>query len=715
MRPKRSTHVSCENRSSVLESLERRHLLATLFVTGGNGNDLISLAVGSGVITVEINGGTGTFNDSDFSDIVVNANAGADKIDLHSNGTNAVVLNGGAGIDAFIIADGDLDSNLQTDLIINGGSEHDTISFDDSLDGVGSDTYTISADRFTKGARDFGHGGVELIRLIGSPQPDTINLNGTTANLDLSFGAGNDVAIVGGGDFDSNIVGDVVLRGQADFDTLKFDDTADGPGADSWTVTSSLFYKDVGGELTYSTFETLQLDASTHEDLILIRSVASGVPLTVNGGDQHDVFEVGSPIDGVDRILGILNLDGQLGADTLNYNDEAHSVDATYRLTNNDLLRVGVANTNPFGMELIQVFGGTGNNTFETYSIAAGTNVLLYGHDGDDTYEVGAPGAGDWDRFLLGYLDIQPFLSVEGFDVVHINDLADQGADDYEVTQTTTTKTSIATGISYRGINEYVLNANNDANTITSDGPGDLYRLNGNGGADTFMIKDTRGSPIVIDGGDGLDTVNVNPDEQIFGAAVQFDNTQDLAALHLFADGEARVNSGADKVLYTQSLTIDAGAGPLDLADNDMIVDYVAPLTPLATIQSHVASGYAGGNWNGPGIVSSAAGVASNTALGLAHSNEIFSAFPATFSGVSVDSSAVLVKYTYTGDSNLDGAVNLSDFNRLVANFGAAPRRWIHGNSDYDLDVDLADFNGLVTNFGSVALAPDGDDDQPLI
>jgi hypothetical protein len=41
-----------------------------------------------------------------------------------------------------------------------------------------------------------------------------------------------------------------------------------------------------------------------------------------------------------------------------------------------------------------------------------------------------------------------------------------------------------------------------------------------------------------------------------------------------------------------------------------------------------------------------------------------------TFAGQTVDSTAVLIKYTWSGDANLDGIANLADFNLMASNFG---------------------------------------------
>jgi hypothetical protein len=90
----------------------------------------------------------------------------------------------------------------------------------------------------------------------------------------------------------------------------------------------------------------------------------------------------------------------------------------------------------------------------------------------------------------------------------------------------------------------------------------------------------------------------------------------------------------------------------------------------------------------------------SNFALGVAEASALYTTFPAVFSGQEVDNSSVLVAYTRYGDANLDGAVNLADFNRLAANFGAAGKLWTDGDFNYDGSVNLSDFNLLAGNFG---------------
>jgi T5SS/PEP-CTERM-associated repeat protein len=149
-----------------------------------------------------------------------------------------------------------------------------------------------------------------------------------------------------------------------------------------------------------------------------------------------------------------------------------------------------------------------------------------------------------------------------------------------------------------------------------------------------------------------------------------------------------------------RSLEIDGGR--LDLNNNDLVIDYDGA-SPIQSVRQQLQSGYANGAWTGEGIATSM-GNASNLGLGYADASAIFSSFPATFSGQSVDNTTVLIAFTRFGDANLDGLVNLADFNRLASNFGGTDRVWSQGDFNYDGLVNLADFNRLASNFGLSAV-----------
>ena len=67
------------------------------------------------------------------------------------------------------------------------------------------------------------------------------------------------------------------------------------------------------------------------------------------------------------------------------------------------------------------------------------------------------------------------------------------------------------------------------------------------------------------------------------------------------------------------------------------------------------------------------------------------------------------INVAHFGDANLDGTVNLSDFNVLAANFGQSNRTWETGDFNEDGQVNLSDFNLLASSFGrEIQPAPPG-------
>jgi hypothetical protein len=143
----------------------------------------------------------------------------------------------------------------------------------------------------------------------------------------------------------------------------------------------------------------------------------------------------------------------------------------------------------------------------------------------------------------------------------------------------------------------------------------------------------------------------------------------------------------------------------LDIGNNALVVDYSSD-SPLQTLRGLILSGFNGGAWDGDGIISSAAGA--NNTYGVGYGPNDGSANGVNFTSfgvpgdlIPVDVSAVLIRYTRLGDTNLDGTVNLQDFNRLAANFGlTGGALWSQGDFNYDGNVNLQDFNRLAGQFG---------------
>jgi hypothetical protein len=167
-------------------------------------------------------------------------------------------------------------------------------------------------------------------------------------------------------------------------------------------------------------------------------------------------------------------------------------------------------------------------------------------------------------------------------------------------------------------------------------------------------------------------------------------------------DGTATLPAGGAKVLRVGNLAV---TGKLDLADNSLIWDYTAG-TPIGAwtggnvyngLTGLIASGRNNGAWNGNGIITSrtnAVGGTAKTTLGVAEAASIlaYTNGSATFSGQTVDTTAVLVKYTWNGDANLSGKIDGDDFFRIDAGFSAGTKAWAAGDFDLKGSVNADDY-----------------------
>jgi hypothetical protein len=141
------------------------------------------------------------------------------------------------------------------------------------------------------------------------------------------------------------------------------------------------------------------------------------------------------------------------------------------------------------------------------------------------------------------------------------------------------------------------------------------------------------------------------------------------------------------------NLTI-SGTGTVDLANNELLINYGSNPDPISTIAGYIKSGYNGGGWNGQGLISTAAQTPTN---GLNYGLGYADGTDGVVAGLS--SGQIEIKYTLLGDANLDGLVNGSDFNILAANFNQSVTGWDQGDFNYNGLVNAADFNQLAANF----------------
>jgi hypothetical protein len=70
----------------------------------------------------------------------------------------------------------------------------------------------------------------------------------------------------------------------------------------------------------------------------------------------------------------------------------------------------------------------------------------------------------------------------------------------------------------------------------------------------------------------------------------------------------------------------------------------------------------------------------------------------ASFAGQSVDATSLLIKYTYDGDADLDGDVDVADLGALASTW-QQEGPWTAGDFDYNGTVDVADLGLLASNW----------------
>jgi hypothetical protein len=183
------------------------------------------------------------------------------------------------------------------------------------------------------------------------------------------------------------------------------------------------------------------------------------------------------------------------------------------------------------------------------------------------------------------------------------------------------------------------------------------------------------------------------------GATMNFNVSQHLDGLSI--DNASRVNlsPGGAKVLVTPSIVVD---GTLDLGDNDLVVNY-STVSPVGTWTGNAYDGVTGSMQSGR-IMSSAA-TSNLYRLGVAEASQVLGGAGGMFGTESVDATAVLVKFTYAGDANLDGKLNIDDYTHIDQGIAAAKTGWFNGDFNLDGKINIDDYvliDGAIANQGVV-------------
>src|SRR6185295_18228904 len=243
--------------------------------------------------------------------------------------------------------------------------------------------------------------------------------------------------------------------------------------------------------------------------------------------------------------------------------------------------------------------------------------------------------------------------------------------------------------------------------TLIKAGPGTM-NVNGAQSHSPGAILNATGGTTNLNTDAGAGGVNLTLKATTATALVNMNVTTHLAGLQASGGGTvalAAVPPGSpppyvpgNKYVQTASnggstLSIDA-ISRVDLGNGSMIVDYTGGPSALASVTAMIAQGFDGGLWDLPGLTSSVAqndatfltalGVLDNDQGGAIYDGITGAQFNFDGGGDAVPLSSILVKYTYYGDTDLNGQVTGDDFTNFLAGFnGQAPATWLYGDFDY--------------------------------
>ena len=682
-------------------------------ISGGTGSNTLELDDSAGtqaVYTIDrdqfnldsaLRAHTGYINFTEFDTLDLTGSPQSDTFNVSRILTDThLMVAGGNGDDQFVVGNQNLDlDGFSTNTSLFGGQGNDSILFDDSGGGFNrtvAEDYTFSSLLFTKAgvlaityttfeSQELDASTVvqnnlnilETVNLNVAPIPTTI-VGGMTRNCLINVGTG-----------DLGFFAPITLTMGGACSAAVNDQTS--TANTGYTLSSGLLTTTTGRTIHFSGGGGITLNASAGLNIINVTSSGTSQPFIVNCNNGDDTVNAGSGNLDVD-FQSNLTVNGGGGSDLLVLNNttdntlESQSLDAGVFTDGRTFSYAGV--------ESLNLNSGSGGGTVNVNTVSVFT--VLVGGSGVDTYNVGT---GNLDTTLLADININggDFITLDDHNATAAPDTYNFDSSNSFHKNTAGHVVSMSNGA--RG----VLLCNSGGNTINVNQDGSPLSIFGNAGSDTLNITGSfigNFKPnVTFDGGTGLDTINTITTASNTAMCTLAANYQDLSTVS--------VNAGATLVVPSRSVAdIQVSfslTGVVDLAGGALI--YRGAASQISTFATRVKNGYSNGTWTGTTGASINSSLAALTpavnAVGYATSQQLFSTFPATFAGVSINANDLLVRYTLAADASLNKTVNALDFNALATNFGSITANWYQGDFNYDGRVNTADFTALALNFSA--------------
>jgi hypothetical protein len=654
---------------------------------------------------------------------VFNGSTGIDNYTVRIDPTNALnfqvleQLNGGSTTTYTVT------KSLLSTITINSDVADDVIT----VDYANGNPLPSAGLRIDAGASTTG----DRVSVLGAGAADTLdleNLDTTTGagiisikNVELATvtgNAGNDALTLGIG-----LTGNVFFDGGTNTDSLTFNGTdavnnialtvgtiTMGAVSDTYANLESLI---VNARLSSDTLTVnhnatspaTTLDLSDGDDGVTV-TAANTAGITVQGGNGNDSVNLGA------GALAAVSVSGGIGTDSVTVTGTTGA--DTVAVDTLSVTRTGAGFSTALDtVEALTVDTGLGTDVITVNSTASTMPVTVLASDANDSLVMAAAAT--------------TTVTFDGG--IGSNDIAFNGTtgNDTNINITNAAITMTGKTLNYSNTQAIVVNAlaGNDTITLNSTSAAAAVTVNGGDANDTMTIAGAPSSAVLFNGGllgTDADTLNINAGTYTFAADANvgsanlsvsvgaagtalFNATQHIASLTV--SGQATLSSGGAKVIVTKSLSVP---GKLNLTDNDLIVDFVSS-SPLGTwspssysgITGMIASGFNGGLWNGVGINTT---LGSNTlGIGVGETSDVLSLTAgqtAMWSNQTVDSTAVLLKYTYLGDMNLDGSLNADDYARIDLYFTfPGSNLYSHGDLNYNGAINADDYAVIDLNASS--------------
>jgi hypothetical protein len=252
--------------------------------------------------------------------------------------------------------------------------------------------------------------------------------------------------------------------------------------------------------------------------------------------------------------------------------------------------------------------------------------------------------------------------------------LGTAGADSSTVNSSTVVFNSTSM-IAYANVESIAVQSNGGDDVLTQSAqPGNSAALayTGNGTGNLTLNVNAGSYASLTDAGATSANFTINV---AGGASVAFTSDQHVTSLTLADNAAASVapsaTAASPAVLNIASLAFNGPGARFDLTNNQLITT-----AALGDVQTDISSSQ---------LRSSSITGGNATALGY----------------LSLGNGSVEVRFTLLGDTDLNGAVNVSDLANLAGNFGVTTgATWINGDFDGNGNVNVADLADLAANFG---------------